>query len=535
MSMSIKLRLIIFSLLSIFFAALIGIISFSASSITAEALRAQNIWTSATRNQSEADMMHDAMRGDVLWAALASHKGDLSERKEIEKSLAEHADNFLKLFKENLDNHLPSEKVHQEIVKTSPLVDAYVKSAQTTVKNAFDHPDAVDAELKKFQDAFEVLEKEMAIISEDIDAQSSSTTELAESAATHSKSWTMGVLVVALIVIGIFSVLTSRAINGSVRDLLDSTNYFTGSMDLQYRYPKLSAEFGELSESLNGFIDKVSDTVNNVALSAHQVNGASQEIANGTQDLSSRTETQAAELGRTISAMDALTSTVRQNADNARQANSLAVSASDVALKGGDVVTQVVDTMSSINNSAKKIVDIIAVIDGIAFQTNILALNAAVEAARAGEQGRGFAVVASEVRSLAQRSATAAKEIKGLIDDSVQQVDLGSRLVDQAGSTMSEIVESVKRVTDIINEITAASQSQREDIDQISDSMRGMDDVTQQNAALAEQSAAASHMLLESANALNNAVQIFKLASINGSPANAQQKASPQRATRLLN
>lgn len=252
-------------------------------------------------------------------------------------------------------------------------------------------------------------------------------------------------------------------------------------------------------------------TVSEVRTGTDAMATASGQIASGNQDLSSRTEQQASSLEETASSMEELTSTVKQNADNARQANVLAVSASEVAVKGGAVVSQVVDTMSSINASSKKIVDIIGVIDGIAFQTNILALNAAVEAARAGEQGRGFAVVASEVRSLAQRSASAAKEIKTLIGDSVDKVNIGTSLVDQAGSTMNEIVESIKRVTDIMGEITAASQEQTSGIEQINQAIMQMDNVTQQNAALVEEAAAAAESLQDQAGNLTQVVSVFKL------------------------
>jgi methyl-accepting chemotaxis protein len=238
---------------------------------------------------------------------------------------------------------------------------------------------------------------------------------------------------------------------------------------------------------------------------------ASTEIASGNLDLSSRTEQQASALEETASSMEELTSTVKQNADNARQANQLAQSASEVALRGGAVVADVVRTMGSINASAGKIVDIIGVIDGIAFQTNILALNAAVEAARAGEQGRGFAVVASEVRSLAQRSASAAKEIKALIGDSVDKVGEGSRLVNQAGATMDDIVTSVKRVTDIMGEITMASREQEAGIEQINQAISEMDAVTQQNAALVEEAAAAAQSLQDQSGKLAEVVGVFRL------------------------
>ncbi|UQV48317.1 MCP four helix bundle domain-containing protein [Janthinobacterium lividum] len=274
----------------------------------------------------------------------------------------------------------------------------------------------------------------------------------------------------------------------------------------------LLAEMKEMRNSLVGIVGQV-------RVGTETIGTASREIADGNIDLSSRTEMQASALEKTASAMEELTSTVKQNADNAREANKLAATASDVALKGGSVVSQVVDTMSSINESAKKIVDIIGVIDGIAFQTNILALNAAVEAARAGEQGRGFAVVASEVRNLAQRSAGAAKEIKILIDDSAEKTERGTRLVGQAGVTMGEVVDSVRRVTDIMSEIASASQEQSAGIEQVNLSIIEMDGMTQQNAALVEQAAAAAQSLQDQAAELAHVVSIFKLVDGEEKPA----------------
>jgi methyl-accepting chemotaxis protein len=270
-------------------------------------------------------------------------------------------------------------------------------------------------------------------------------------------------------------------------------------------------ETGQLFHALKQMNDNLAKVVGEVRGGTDNIATASGQIASGNQDLSSRTEEQASSLEQTAASMEELTSTVKQNADNARQANQLAVSASEVAVKGGAVVGQVVDTMASIDASSKKIVDIIGVIDGIAFQTNILALNAAVEAARAGEQGRGFAVVAAEVRNLAQRSAAAAKEIKGLIDDSVGKVQAGSSLVGEAGQTMQEIVGSVKRVTDIMGEITAASHEQTQGIEQINQAITQMDQVTQQNAALVEEAAAAAASLQEQAGGLVRAVSVFRL------------------------
>ncbi|MDP2028116.1 MAG: methyl-accepting chemotaxis protein [Thiobacillus sp.] len=270
-------------------------------------------------------------------------------------------------------------------------------------------------------------------------------------------------------------------------------------------------ETGQLMCAMQEMNTSLSDIVSQVRAGTDTIAVAARQIATGNADLSSRTESQASSLEETASSMEELTSTVKQNAENARQANQLVRSTSDVAVKGGQVVGQVVDTMASIKDSSRKIADIIGVIDGIAFQTNILALNAAVEAARAGEQGRGFAVVASEVRNLAQRSAGAAKEIKSLIEDSVSQVDAGGKLVDEAGKTMGEIVTSVKRVTDIMSEIAAASQEQSAGIEQVNQAITQMDDVTQQNAALVEQAAAAAMSLQEQAGNLAEAVSVFKL------------------------
>jgi methyl-accepting chemotaxis protein len=344
--------------------------------------------------------------------------------------------------------------------------------------------------------------------------------------------WMVALCAVAVVAGSLAAWFISRGLLAQLGGEPDYAAQIAGSIaagDLAVRIDTRPGDQGSLLFAMRGMRDSLVAIVGQVRSGTDTIATASGQIAAGNLDLSARTETQAGTLEETASSMEELTSTVRQNADNAHQANVLAVSASEVALKGGAVVAQVVDTMASINASSKKIVDIIGVIDGIAFQTNILALNAAVEAARAGEQGRGFAVVATEVRSLAQRSAAAAQEIKKLIGDSVERVDVGARLVDQAGSTMQEIVSSVKRVTDIMADIALASQEQTAGIEQVNQAIGQMDEVTQQNAALVEQASAAAASLQDEAQTLAQVVSVFRLETDPARSAAGARAAAPRR------
>jgi methyl-accepting chemotaxis protein-1 (serine sensor receptor) len=348
----------------------------------------------------------------------------------------------------------------------------------------------------------------------------------------NSATWSaVAVSITVILVVSVMGVLISRKIVSSISEAVEVAEAIA-SGDLTRKISVTSEdEIGLLMQAMSKMNSGLIDIVGNVRTGVSTIAAASSQIAMGNIDLSARTESQASSLEETASATEELTSTVKQNAENARQANQLASSASTVAVQGGEVVGQVVSTMSDINASSAKIVEIINVIDSIAFQTNILALNAAVEAARAGEQGRGFAVVASEVRSLAQRSASAAKEIKLLIDDSVAKVDVGSKLVEQAGATIQEVVNSVHRVSNIVSEITLASNEQSVGIEQVNQAIGQMDQTTQENAALVDEAAAAAQSLQEQAHQLEKTVSLFKLESDQLALYKPQSVSSPVKPT----
>ncbi len=400
------------------------------------------------------------------------------------------------------------------------LLDAITKAGQAyqEQRDAVRHassggePDIagmVDRDLRPRADAYlQALDKLRAHMGTQVQAAQADNAALA-----RQSLWLLGLATLAALALGtLVAWQTTRSITRPLRHGIQAAESIAqGDLSMRIAAAQQRDEAGQLLQALAHMQTRLADTVAHVRQNAEGVATASSEIAQGNHDLSARTESQASALQQTAASMEQLGSTVRQNADNAQQANQLALNASNVATQGGEVVAQVVETMRGIHDASRRIADIIGVIDGIAFQTNILALNAAVEAARAGEQGRGFAVVAGEVRNLAQRSADAAKEIKGLIGASVERVEQGSQLVDKAGGTMEAVVTAIRRVTDIMGEISAASKEQASGVAQVGEAITQMDQTTQQNAALVEQSAAAAASLQTQAGELVNAVAVFTL------------------------
>ncbi|MFC0348631.1 methyl-accepting chemotaxis protein [Undibacterium danionis] len=465
----------------------------------------------------------------LSWQFLAAN--DPNKKAELKKKIDEVEATVIKAFEKYEKEDITDDKDRSLLQEDRKAFEAYrqIRNKAIEIDSASGLDEARDYLFSKQAETSKVAKLIDDHLEYNVQIGKRSAEEAKETqSASIWLSLTIGAI--AFVSVAFMGIRLARNIATSLTSAVDIAERVAAGDLTQTIVIKGEDEVAQLMTALKNMSSSLVNICTEIRHSTDAIATASSEIASGNMDLSSRTEQQAGALEETASSMEELTSTVKQNSDNARQANTLASAASMLAAEGGDVVNQVVVTMGEINDSARKIVDIISVIDGIAFQTNILALNAAVEAARAGEQGRGFAVVASEVRSLAQRSASAAKEIKVLIDNSVEKVDNGTRLVDKAGNTMSEIVSGIHKVRDVVSEISTASNEQSAGIEQINQAIVHMDETTQQNAALVEEAAAAASALQDQAEKLTNMVSFFKISS--ASPASRIQ--NPSSARQLL-
>jgi len=511
MKLTIRNKLFALSGLGLAFVCAVGATGYVAATRLAGAAGKIGDTGAALMTQMTADQDHDALRADVLAALLAGEKKDEAEMKAIRAGLDEHAKDLRDSMKKLETAGLDAEAL-QSVQATGPALLAYLASADSIAALAFTDHDAAVARLPAFIVDFKALETAMAAMSDKIEHQARATRDAGEATAALAKTT---VVVAALVFGAVLALLGGLISRGIVRPIQRAVKIAeqVAQGDLRSQiHVSGHDETAQLLAALRAMNDNLARVVGSVRVGSHTIADGTSHISAGNLDLSQRTELQASNLQQTAASMEEITSTVRNNSDTARAAAELAGTMSETAATGGAAVAQVVSTMNEITQSSRRMGDIIGVIDGIAFQTNILALNAAVEAARAGEHGRGFAVVAAEVRTLAQRSAVAAREIKSLIEASVAGVERGATQADAAGATMDDIVAKVRQVTQLIGEISDATREQTAGIGQVSTAVAQLDQVTQQNAALVEESAAAAESLKQQAARLVEAVAVFQLA-----------------------
>ena len=508
---SIKHALLAFAAVVATLFCIVGVIAYATVGSFSGTLGDSASNTTLLRNSSQVLQQQQAVRSDVLAVLIAFDRGNLDWLDRIKKEHALHvaalASAMAALDKAEMSAGIRAAftAVRDDALAFSKESDALINLTMTDVTTVMGRMNEYDARFASVSAKLDNLSR--AIEKENLSFESGAQSGVVKAATAV----TMAVLL-GLAALGLVGWWLYRHISRPIQQVLTATEDLrAGEGDLTKKLPAMSGEFGSLSRSMNGFVGQLHDLIAQVAINAHEIATAARQISAGNTDLSARTEEQASTLEETASSMEEFTSSVKQNAENTKLANGLALSASDAAQKGGRIAAQAVARITAANVSSRKISEIVATIDSIAFQTNILALNAAVEAARAGEQGRGFAVVAGEVRALAQRSAASAKEIKALIETAVDQVEDGAKLVGEAGTAMQNIMVGIQQVSEIINEISSASSEQATGIEQVNRAVMQMEDVTQQNAALVEQAAAAAESMREQAESLSHLVSRFKL------------------------